>query len=384
MAIKPSVTIVIPCLDEAKTLPVVLQAIRRLRQGAFKGRAVEVLVSDNGSSDGSQAIARRLGARVVPCAQRGYGAALQNGIRAAKHDTVVFADADATYDFLETPRLVERLERGYDMVVGSRLAGKIHPGAMPFSHRWLGTPILTWLINRLYGGRLSDCNSGFRCFSRRAFLSWGVHSQGMEFASEMLVKALRCGARVAEEPVSLHADTRGRPPHLRRWRDGMRHLLQILREAPWALQAAGGALTALGWCLLLASAAWGLTAIGPVKLLGPHTQLFALLMSWTGVLVWSMGLFLCAAEPNAPAPASYRWALGLGEEKVFWVSAAALLACAGLVGAIVLDWALHGFGELALERQALLAVALSASLFQGVIALFTGHLLKGLPRKGPR
>lgn len=377
------VTFVIPCLNESATLPAVLKAIQQVSRGPFKSRKVEILLSDNGSTDGSQRIAQKAGARVVPCAERGYGAALMSGIKNARHEIIVFADADATYNFSEAPRLVAELEKGFDLVIGSRIGGEIKPGAMPWSHRFIGTPILTALINLLYskgGFRFSDCNSGFRCFRKQSHQSWQLVSDGMEYASEMLVSAMRKGARISEVPVSLSPDTRGRAPHLRRWRDGMRHFIQIFSGAPGFFEASGLVTAALGWGLLLAGYFLGVARLGPMYVLGPHSSLFAMLLCSVGTSVWGAGL-LMSARDGSPRGATYRLLLGLGEDRLFWGSVAVISACALMLLAIVAAWSSRGFANINLERETLIVVALVTQLLLLLFNTFTGHLLKRLWRR---
>jgi glycosyltransferase involved in cell wall biosynthesis len=232
--LKPdSISFVLPCLNEERTLGLVLAEIRRAAQSSLKDWKIEVLVVDNGSTDGSASLASSLGARVVPCASRGYGAALRQGVLASRSRYVITGDADGTYDFSESASLLAKLAQGFDLVLGSRLKGDLPPGAMPSLHRRLGTPLLSLLIRALHGGwqGLSDCNSGFRCFERERFLQWNLRSQGMELASEMLVKAFRKGAKLAEVPVSFRPGLPGRKPHLRPFRDGLRHFHCILFPA---------------------------------------------------------------------------------------------------------------------------------------------------------
>ena len=259
---EPGVTVVIPCLNERITIAeAVMQA-----QAAFANwpEGVEVVVADNGSTDGSDELARTMGARVVAAPERGYGAALQAGFAAARTDSIVYADADLTYDFSEGPRLVQALrDSKADMVVGTRLQGHIEPGAMPGLHRYLGTPILTAMINFLFGSKLTDCNSGFRAFRRDRLTAWHVSSPGMEFASELLVNALRAGATIVEVPITLRRDQRHRHPHLQTWRDGMRHLLTILARAPWLFLHGGLAVVVLS--LLIATVClWTATGLRPI------------------------------------------------------------------------------------------------------------------------
>jgi len=234
----PSISFVIPCLNEEKTLPYVLEKVVRVCNKELKDCRTEIILSDNGSEDKSIEIAKAYGVRIGNCRTRGYGAALKYGILLAENDVIVFADADDTYDFSETPILIKEIEKGYDLVIGSRLKGNIHSGAMPFLHHYLGTPILNFIINNIFGhdeNKISDCNSGFRCFRKEAFNRWNIQSDGMEFASEMLVKSLKNNAKISEAPISLYPDHPGRKPHLKTWRDGMRHLLRILVEAPFFL-----------------------------------------------------------------------------------------------------------------------------------------------------
>jgi glycosyltransferase involved in cell wall biosynthesis len=251
MESRPEISIVVPCLNEDRTLGETLKLAREAIQ--LSGLSGEVVVSDNGSTDRSIAIAQEGGARVVNCAQKGYGSALIEGIRGARGKYIVMGDADATYDFREAVPFVEALKGGADLVMGSRLRGNIAKGAMPFLHRWLGTPVLTFLINLFFGTRISDCNCGMRAFTRKAFDRLNLVSGGMEFASEMIVKGALYGLRIEERPCSLRRDTRGKPPHLKTWRDGWRHLRFIFLFAPnvvfalpgWFLLVAGLIVTAL-------------------------------------------------------------------------------------------------------------------------------------------
>ena len=225
----PFVSVVVPCLNEARTLPIVLRDIvDGLTQTVF---TYEIVVADNGSTDTSRVIAKQYGARVVKVAEKGYGAALLGGFRESKGQVILYADADATYDFKEGPRLIIRLlYTRAGLVLGTRIKGTIRPGAMPLKNRYLGTPVLTWIINQLYGTKLTDCNSGFRCFHKDRLERWNLTSPGMELASEMLVKCAKTKDLIEEVSITLRRDINGRTPHLRPWRDGWRHLRLILRE----------------------------------------------------------------------------------------------------------------------------------------------------------
>jgi glycosyltransferase involved in cell wall biosynthesis len=223
----PEVSVVIPCLNEARTIAGCIdKALRALRDLAAEG---EVIVADNGSTDGSPALARARGARVVVVDRRGYGSALQGGIAAARGRYVLIGDGDDSYDFGALRPFVEHLRQGCDLVVGNRFRGGIRPGAMPWLHRCVGNPLLTGLLNLLFRTPLRDAHCGLRAFRKEAYQSWGLRSTGMEFASEMVVQARLHNARMAEVPVVLGPDGRGRSSHLRSFRDGWRHLSLLVR-----------------------------------------------------------------------------------------------------------------------------------------------------------
>lgn len=219
-------SVVIPCLNESESLEKAIGMAQDLVR-AFDGDG-EVVIGDNGSTDGSQTIAERCGARVVSVPDKGYGFAVRGGFAAARGDVLVMGDADATYDFREAKALVDRVLGGVDLAMGSRLRGNIEQGAMPFLHRYLGTPVLTMIIRVLFRMRITDCNCGMRAISKKAFESLHCKCGGMEFASEMICRAGLCRLTVSEDPISLYADRRNREPHLHTWRDGWRHLKLIL------------------------------------------------------------------------------------------------------------------------------------------------------------
>lgn len=247
----PDVSVVMPCLNEYKTLPqCIAKAQEMIAQLELFG---EVVVADNGSTDGSQNLAQSLGARVVDVPVRGYGAALIWGIRAAKGHYVIMGDADDSYDFREAAGMVRKLQEGYDLCMGSRLRGRIMPGAMPLLHRYLGTPVLTFIVRLLFRSPFSDVNCGMRAFTKTAFLQMQMESTGMEFASEMLVKALILNLKTTEIPITLYKDGRDRRPHLKTWSDGWRHLKYILLFAPKVIYWVPGAvMMILGGLLAIA------------------------------------------------------------------------------------------------------------------------------------
>lgn len=238
-------SIVMPCLNEAETLAACVgKAMSFLRTHNVRG---EVIVADNGSTDGSQGIAEANGARVVLVSEKGYGSALQSGISAACGKFVVMGDADDSYDFSRLEQFVEQLRGGADLVMGNRFAGGIVPGAMPRLHRYLGNPVLSGIGRLFFRSPVSDFHCGLRGFRKEAFERMKLRTTGMEFASEMVVKATLLGLRVEEVPIVLHKDGRSRPPHLRSWRDGWRHLRFLLLFSPrWLFLYPGLGLMLLG------------------------------------------------------------------------------------------------------------------------------------------
>ncbi len=256
-------SVVMPCLNEAETLEACIRkAQRALGDANISG---EIVIADNGSDDGSVEIAERLGARVVHIKARGYGNALMGGIAAASGKFIVMGDADDSYDFTQIPRFVEQLRNGADVVMGNRFRGGIQPGAMPLLHKYLGNPVLSAIGKLLFKSPVGDFHCGLRGFSKAAFTRMGLRTTGMEFASEMVVKATLLGLSVAEVPTSLSPDGRTRAPHLRTWRDGWRHLRFLLLYSPrWLFLYPGIALMLAGsllglWLLPAPRAVGGVT-----------------------------------------------------------------------------------------------------------------------------
>ncbi|PZP86723.1 MAG: dolichol-P-glucose synthetase [Azospirillum brasilense] len=245
LAATRELTILMPCLNEAETLAVCIEKARRfLREQQIDG---EVLIADNGSTDGSQQIAQAHGARVIDVPIRGYGAALGHGIHAAQGKFVIMGDADDSYDFSNLMPYVERLRAGDELVMGNRFRGGIAPGAMPFLHKYLGNPVLTFIGRLFFHSPARDFHCGLRGFQREAILGLDLRTTGMEFASEMVVKASLRKLRVSEVPTTLKKDGRSRPPHLRTWRDGWRHLRFLLMYSPrWLFVYPGLLLILLG------------------------------------------------------------------------------------------------------------------------------------------
>jgi len=244
-------SIVMPCLNEAETLAICIDKARRyLRESGVSG---EIVIADNGSTDGSQAIASAHGARVVDISQKGYGSALMGGVVASRGRFIIMGDADDSYDFFALGDFVKELRAGADLVMGNRFAGGIAPGAMPLHHRFLGNPVLSGLGNLFFQSASKDFHCGLRGFRKSSILSLDLKTSGMEFASEMVVKSTLRGLDIVEVPTTLAKDGRSRPPHLRSWRDGWRHLRFLLLYSPrWLFLYPGLALFALGMGLMVA------------------------------------------------------------------------------------------------------------------------------------
>ncbi|MGH7022178.1 MAG: glycosyltransferase family 2 protein [Caulobacteraceae bacterium] len=251
----PDVSFVMPCLDETRSLAACIAAIREAetRIAASYVLTCEIVVADNGSTDGSQALAESLGARVVTVAEKGYGAALRGGFLAARGRYLVMGDADGSYDFREAVAMIGALVAGADLCIGSRFKGAIRPGAMPWKNRYVGNPLLTAMLNLLFNAKVSDAHCGLRAITRACFERLRLTGPGMEFASEMVIKAALKGEKIVERPATLSPDLRDRPPHLRPWRDGWRHLRYLFMLSPAWLFALPGALATIAGLFILAS-----------------------------------------------------------------------------------------------------------------------------------
>jgi len=268
-------SVVMPCLNEVETLATCIK--KALRAFAENGISGEVIIADNGSTDGSQEIARQLGSRVVPVLEKGYGNALRGGIMEARGEYILMGDADDSYDFSMAAHFLEKLRDGYDLVMGCRMprgGGTIMPGAMPWKHRWIGNPVLSFIGRLFFKCPVTDFHCGLRAFRKSAYTSMDLQTTGMEFASEMVIKATLKKMRITEVPIILYKDGRSRPPHLRSWRDGWRHLRFMMLYSPrWLFLIPGLFLMLTGLLLGL----WLLP--GKRTLLGVgldvHTMLYA-------------------------------------------------------------------------------------------------------------
>lgn len=272
-----------PCLDEAATVATCVAKARGFLERS--GITGEVLVADNGSTDGSQALAQRAGARVVEVAERGYGAALASGIAAARGRYIIMGDADDSYDFARLEAFVEKLRAGHPLVMGNRFKGGMEKGAMPLLHRYLGNPVLSAIGRLLFRARVGDFHCGLRGFDRNAVASLDLRTKGMEFASELVVKAALARWPIAEVPTVLHRDGRGRASHLRSWRDGWRHLRFLLLFSPrWLFLYPGVSLLTIGLALT------AILYFRPISFFGAGLDIHSMLYASAGAL---LGLQLC-------------------------------------------------------------------------------------------
>jgi glycosyltransferase involved in cell wall biosynthesis len=371
------VSVVIPCLNEANSLALCVdKAMAAFRKAGLSG---EVVVADNGSTDGSIQIAEEHGARVLRVTERGYGAALRAGIAAARGPFIIMGDADDSYDFTDVPRFVEKLREGYDVVMGNRFRGGIKPGAMPPLHKYFGNPGLTALLNTLFHVGIGDSYCGMRGFTRALYDRLDVRSSGMEFALEMIIKSAQIGARITEIPIILWPDKRGRAPHLRSFRDGWRSLRFMLLYAPnWLFFLPGASLMALGLAIVF----WllpGPRAISSRVTLDIHTMIFGVIFALMGAQILSIGAFakvFSYAERFDRGTVSLKRVLRRVTLET-GLLLGGILFLAGLAGCawVTWHWASNGFGPLFQVRQILFW---SMWLFLGVQVIFASFFLSML------
>jgi glycosyltransferase involved in cell wall biosynthesis len=372
------VSVVIPCLNEANSIGVcVSKAMEAFRVAGLRG---EVVVADNGSTDGSTEIAQKLGARVVLVAQRGYGSALRAGIGVARGEFIVMGDADDSYDFSEVPRFVEKWRQGNDVVMGNRFRGQIKPGAMPWHHKYLGNPVLSSVLNLFFHAGIGDSHCGMRGFTRAVYDRMDLRSTGMEFASEFVIKASQLGAKITEIPITLWPDKRGRPPHLRSFRDGWRHLRFMLLYAPnWLFVLPGATFLLLGLSLVF----WllpGPRTISPRITLDVHTMIFGVIFTLLGAQILSIGAFAKVFSYAERFDRSGTVSLKRLLKRVTLESGLLLggaLFLSGFAGCawVTWRWVTSGFGPLAEVRQVLFW---AMWLFLGLQIIFASFFLSML------
>lgn len=375
-------TIVMPCLNEAETLALCIEKARvGIQRSGVRG---EIVVADNGSKDSSVLIAEKLGARVVHVKKKGYGNALRGGIQAASGKWIVMGDADESYDFSETDHFVKKFQEGFELVMGCRLpsgGGKIMPGAMPLSHRWLGNPLFSRMARHMFAVSIHDVYCGLRGFTRELYNRLELQCEGMEFATEMIIKASLHGARIAEIPITLHPDGRkAQVPHLRTIRDGWRTLRFFLVFSPrWLFLAPGFVLALLG----LAGYAVALPGlkIGGVTF-DAHTLLFsslAILMGYQSVLFAVCAKTFAINEGLLPKdPRVDRFFKVIYLERGLAIGALAFLAGLILLGAAVWQWKSEHFGRLdyaVTMRWVIPGATLTALGFQTVLSSFFVSIL---------
>ncbi|MGA2807643.1 MAG: glycosyltransferase family 2 protein [Terracidiphilus sp.] len=366
-------SIVMPCLNEAETLASCIRKAQcYLRRSGVCG---EIVIGDNGSTDGSQQIATRMGARVISIPIRGYGAALYGAITAARGRYCIMADSDMSYDFESLDGFVSKLHEGYDLVMGNRFQGGIEPGAMPWKNHYIGNPILSTVGKVLFHAEVGDFHCGIRGFSKDAFQRMDLRTTGMEFASEMVIKAKLMGMRTTEVPAILRCDGRTRPPHLLPYRDGWRHLRFMLLFSPgWLFLYPGLAL------MLLGALVGGLILARPIRLhgvqFGLDTVIYCgalLVAGFQAVLFWILSRIYALQEGLYPAIPGHHWYRRLITlERGLAAGATTMLA--GLAAAVyaLWQWKQHAFGDLDPERIARIVIPSSVAISLGMeIVLFS-------------
>jgi len=372
----PEISVVIPCLNEARSIGICVdKALAAFREMGIRG---EVVVADNGSTDGSIEIAENLGARVVHVATRGYGNALQKGIEEAKGEFIIMGDADDSYDFSQVPGFVAKWREGSDLVLGNRFEGGIKPGAMPWLHKYLGNPALTAILNSFFRAGVGDAYCGMRGFTKRVYERVDPRTTGMEFALELVIKAAKLGVKAAEIPVTLWPDKRGRQPHLRTFHDGWRSLRFMLLFAPnWLFLLPGVSLLGFGVGLVF----WlfpGPRHLGHITI-DVHTMLFGMMFALLGAQIVSIGLFakvFSYAEKFSQNQRSLeRWLRRVKLEDGLVVGAGLALGGAGGAFWLLWKWAASDFGPFDQIRS---VIFFSLWFFLGVQTIFSSFFISML------
>lgn len=373
-ALGVEVSAVIPCLNEARTIGICIQ--KAFSSFVTLGIRGEVIVVDNGSSDESVEIAERLNARVIHEARKGYGAALTRGIREAYGTIVIMGDADDSYDWAAIGPFISEINEGYDLVMGNRFRGGIMKGAMPPLHRYLGNPVLSWIGRRAFHTGVGDFHCGMRAFTKSAFLRMDTVSSGMEFATEMVASAAYLGLKISEIPIKLYPDKRGRPPHLRSFRDGWRHLRLILTHAPDYLYLVPGISLFLVGVLIQGLLIGGPARVGAISL-GPNTLALGAMLTLVGFNIVTLGIL-------AKALMAYRYA-EINTNFLTWIRKHFTLEVGLISGTILaslgigidfstaVEWLRTLFGPM--ERTAPLSLIATTLVVLGVDLIFSSFLL---------
>ena len=370
-------SIVMPCLNEVETLGKCIQKAKNyLQSNAIDG---EIIIADNGSTDGSQSVAVEMGARLIHAETKGYGAALVEGISAAGGKYIIMGDADDSYDFTNLAPLLEKLRQGYDLVMGNRYKGGIKQGAMPFLHRYLGNPVLSGLGRLFFKIPIGDFHCGLRGFRKSAIEKLDLQTTGMEFASEMVVKAKLNNLRITEVPTVYYPDGRSRSSHLRTWQDGWRHLRFLLLYSPdWLFMVPGGSLFGIGFLLLLALSP-GPIQIGKVYL-DLHYVVLGSLLVLLGAQVISLGVY---AKMYSLVSHLIESDLLIGWftkyfnlERGIILGGSIFLVGLFINGVILYQWVMTDFGSLFRIREAILAMTLMVVGAQSVFSSFFISMLQ--------
>jgi glycosyltransferase involved in cell wall biosynthesis len=378
------VSMVMPCLNEARSLEACIRnahaALDMLR--SRHGLTGEVVVADNGSTDGSVRIAEIAGARIVHVPVKGYGAALIGGFTGAKGRYLVMADADGSYDFLDSVGMVEALMAGADICMGSRFKGTIKRGAMPWKNRYIGNPILTGILNVLFRARVSDAHCGIRALSRSAFSTLRLEGRGMEFASEMLIKASLLGLKIAEAPATLSPDLRGGPPHLRPWRDGWRHLRYLLMLSPYWVFAVPALLgIAFAGAVLLISVGTALFGLTQDSVIGNYWVILAgalLCLSHEALIMGIAGQIYGIREGYRRTSAKLAWLRpALSLERMLVSGLLSVLVGGAILAAIVFYWSATDFQRIANVLPAVLGTTFAVLGVQNVLGGFLLAIVAG-------
>jgi hypothetical protein len=377
------VTILMPCLDERRTLPACIDtASEAAATLSGRGFSVEILVSDNGSTDGSREYAESRGCRVAICPHRGYGAALIHGIHAARGKYVVMGDSDASYDFREGVPMVAKLEEGYDVCMGNRFTGRIMPGAMPPVNRYFGNPLLSGLLNLFFQSGVGDAQSGLRAFRRDAALALGLNAPGMEFASELVVKAALKRLRMTELPITLHPDGRDRRPHMRPWRDGWRNLRFLLALSPlWLFMIPSAVLIGLASLIagaLLTARSGQMVDVGPFRI-GDHWLILAGGMFNLGLSGFTFGTIAQVWATKRGFCSRTRLlndgVAAIRHDRAVLVGAVLAVAGAVFLGAVLFEFLSSGFGPGGRIREMVVGTTLVLAGIQIVFASFVVSLI---------
>lgn len=373
MAQPYELTILMPCLNEAETLETCIKKAKTFLETEHVNG--EILIADNGSTDGSREIAERCGARVVPIEERGYGAALIGGCNAALGEYVIMGDADDSYDFLHLMPFLEKLREGYELVMGNRFKGGIAKGAMPPLHQYIGNPVLSFIGRLFYKSDIGDFHCGLRGYRRASMLRIGLQTTGMEYASEMVVKATLYNLKIAEVPTTLSPDGRSRAPHLRSFHDGWRHLKFLLMHSPnWLFLYPGIFFVALGAVLMLVMTA-GTLQIGTVGF-DINTMLYAAAMLMIGVNTIFFSAFTKTyAQVTGFIPMSEKEKRLLTVDRGIFFGAVLFLA--GLVLTIValVRWNHSAFGALNPQKIMRLTIPAVTCMVVGIQITFSSFFI---------